>query len=339
MNFAFLGRISVKDYYIFSEGTLKRKDNTIYFVTEDNEKKALPIEQVDNLYIFNGINLNSSFLELLNSYEVKIHFYNYHGFYSGSFYPREKNKSGYIIVHQASHYSEKEKRLFLAKSFIKSAVHHILRNLRRHKTKDGIETIINLISTYSEKINDVKSVEQLMGIEGNVRQLYYQSFNIIINKKIFNFIKRSKMPPQDPINTLISFGNSIMYTSVLSEIYKTQLNPTISYLHEPSTKRFSLSLDIAEIFKPLIIDSIIFSIINNNMINKGHFSNIEGLCYLNDEGKKLFITEFDKKMSTTVKHRTLNRNVTYRYLIRLECYKLIKHIINDKVYKPLKAWW
>ncbi|MDL0298323.1 CRISPR-associated endonuclease Cas1, partial [Clostridioides difficile] len=75
-------------------------------------------------------------------------------------------------------------------------------------------------------------------------------------------------PPKDPVNALMSFGNSIMYTNVLSEIYKTQLDPTISFLHEPSTKRFSLSLDIAEIFKPIIIDTIIFSLINNKRINK-----------------------------------------------------------------------
>jgi CRISPR-associated protein Cas1 len=80
-----------------------------------------------------------------------------------------------------------------------------------------------------------------MGAEGRMRKIYYEAFNVIL-KNGFEFQKREKRPPTDPINALISFGNSLMYTTVLGEIYKTQLDPTVSYLHEPSTKRFSLSL-------------------------------------------------------------------------------------------------
>lgn len=131
-----------------------------------------------------------------------------------------------------------------------------------------------------------------------------------------------------------------MYRTVLGEIYKTPLNPTISYLHEPSTKRFSLSLDISEIFKPLIVDPIIFSLINRKQLTKKDFDYFEGeICYLNEEGKKKFITAWEEKLKESVKHRKLKRNTTYRYLIRLECYKLIKHVIGDSVYKPLEAWW
>jgi len=329
----------MKDYYVFSEGELKRKDNTIYFINENNNKKALPIEQVDNLYVFNNITINSKFINLINKYNICVHFFNYYGFYSGSFYPREINNSGYVLVRQSSNYLNNNKRLFIAKCFIKSGVHHIIRNLRKYKDKEGIINLINIMKDYSNSIEKIDSISGLMGIEGNIRQIYYQSFNIILNNQLFSFKTRTKRPPEDPINILISFGNSIMYTTVLSEIYKTHLNPTISYLHEPSTKRFSLSLDIAEIFKPLIIDSLIFHLINNRMINKNHFKFIEGLCFLNEEGKKKFIAEYDKKLSTTIYHRTLKRKVSYKYLIRLECYKLIKHLIEDKVYKPLKAWW
>jgi CRISPR-associated protein Cas1 len=131
-----------------------------------------------------------------------------------------------------------------------------------------------------------------------------------------------------------------MYTTVLSEIYKTQLNPTISFLHEPAMKRYSLSLDISEIFKPLIVDSLILSLINNRSINKNHFEFIEDkICFLNEKGKKIFIKAYEDRLVKTIKHRKLNRQTSYRYLIRLEGYKLIKHFIGDQVYKPLKAWW
>jgi len=98
-------------------------------------------------------------------------------------------------------------------------------------------------------------------------------------------------------------------------------------------------LDIAEIFKPLIIDALIFKLVNNNMITNNHFDTKEGFCSLTEEGKKIFVREYDNKLSTTVRHRKLNRNVSYRGFIRLECYKLIKHFIGDEKYKSLKVWW
>src|SRR5699024_413927 len=142
-----------------------------------------------------------------------------------------------------------------------------------------------------------------------------------------------------PLNAMIYFGNSLCYTAVLSEVYKTQVDPTVSFLHEPSTKRFSLSLDIAEIFKPLLVDTVIFALLNRKQVKESDFEYMEGMVFLNDSGRKKFIKEWMNKLETTVKHRKLKRNVSYKYFIRLECYKLIKHFIGDQQYKPLKAWW
>ncbi|MCT4596892.1 MAG: type I-B CRISPR-associated endonuclease Cas1b [Vallitalea sp.] len=324
-----------RDYYIFSSGRLKRKDNTIYFIDEQGSKRSLPIEQTSKIHIFGEVDFNTKLLNYLSQYGLMLNIYNYYGFYSGTYYTRKKNVSGFLIVNQAMHYNYDDKRLYLAKQFIDSAVHHILRNLRNYKDTGNY---IEKIQVEREKVLNVNYIDELMGAEGRIRKIYYQAFNIIL-KNGFEFKKREKRPPTDPINALISFGNSLMYTTVLGEIYKTQLDPTISFLHQPSTKRFSLSLDIAEIFKPLIIDPIIFSLINNRRIKSQDFDIEEGICFLNEDGRKKFISEYEKKLVVTIKHRSLKRKVSYRMFIRLECYKLIKHFIDDKRYKPLKAWW
>ncbi|RSK53993.1 type I-B CRISPR-associated endonuclease Cas1b [Bacillus canaveralius] len=327
----------IRDHYVFTNGRLKRKNNTIYFEDAEGNKKPLPIEKVRTLHLFGEIDVNSKLLTYLSQYGISLQFYNYYGFFSGAFHPRVKKESGHVIVKQSEHYSNKYKRLYIAHQFLSGAVHHIQRNLRSYKTEtweyiEGIEIIKNQLQT-------VTSIQELMGREGQIRHLYYQAFNHIF-KQDFVLEKREKQPPRDPVNALISFGNTLMYQTVLGEIYKTPLNPTISYLHEPSTKRFSLSLDIAEIFKPLIVDPIIFSLINKRQLTKNHFDYLEGeICYLNEEGKKKFIVAWEEKLKQSVKHRILKRNTTYRYLIRLECYKLVKHVIDDDVYKPLKAWW
>ena len=324
-----------KDYYVISNGSLKWKDNTIYYFDLEGNKKSLPIEQVDDIHIYGELDLNTKLINYISRYGVMLHFYNYYGYYSGTYYPRKKNVSGFSLVYQASCYLNKDERMYLAKSFIQSAAHHILRNMRYYKVDNNlIESVKKEVSTLSES----KNIAELMGKEGRIRKTYYKSFNQIF-KHGYEFEKREKRPPKDPINALMSFGNSIMYTNVLSEIYKTQLDPTISFLHEPSTKRFSLSLDIAEIFKPLIIDPIIFSLVNNKRISKNDFLYEDEICYLSESGKKKFLQEFENKMQTTIKHRHLNRKVSYRTFIRLECYKLIKHFIKDEKYKVLKAWW
>ena len=328
----------MKDLYLFNNGRLQRKDSTIYLVLEDGTKKTVPIEQVENLHIFAEMDFNTSFINLLNQKDVSLHFYNYYGYYSGSYVPRRKKVSGFVDVNQAAHVLDLNKRLYIGQQFVYSAIHHMLRNMRRHKEEVG--ELISEIIALKEKVADAQDIQTLMGIEGKVRYTYYQSFNHIIKNPDFNFRKREKRPPTDPINAIISYGNSLMYTAVLSEMYKTQLNPTISYLHEPGSRRFSLSLDLAEIFKPLLMDNLIFTLINKKMIRLEHFEYVEeNICFLNDTGRKIFITEFENRMRTTIKHRKLNRQTSYRFLIRLECYKLIKHLIGDEDYKALKAWW
>lgn len=324
-----------KDYYVISSGTIKRKDNTIYYFNLDGEKKALPIEQIDDIHIYGEVDLNTKLINYISKYGVMLHFYNYYGYYSGTYYPRKKNVSGFSLVCQSACYLDNSERMYLAKAFIQSAAHHILRNMRYYKVD---RELLDAIKKEVDSLSEARNIPELMGKEGRIRKTYYKSFNQIL-KHEFVFEKREKRPPKDPINALMSFGNSIMYTNVLSEIYKTQLDPTISFLHEPSTKRFSLSLDIAEIFKPLIIDPIIFSLVNNKRLNKKDFLYEEEICFLSEIGKKKFLQEFEQKMQTTIKHRHLNRKVSYRTFIRLECYKLIKHFIKDEKYKVLKAWW
>lgn len=325
-----------KDYYVFSNGRIKRKDNTIYFIDENEVKKGIPIEDIERLHLFGEVDLNTKFLNYISKYSILISIYNYCGFFSGTYYSKKKNVSGVLVVNQSQAYLDEQKRLELAKAFIDSAFHHMLRNLRRHDSVP--KEIIDQMMVERNNMNFSKNIMELMGAEGRGRKYYYEALNYFL-KSDFYFESRQKRPPTDPINALISFGNSMMYTTVLGEIYKTQLDPTISYLHEPSTKRFSLSLDIAEIFKPLIVDPVIFTLINKNMLTQKDFNLEEGLCYLNEEGKKKFIREYENKLSTTIKHRSLNRKVSYRHLIKLECYKLIKAVVEGEEYKGLKAWW
>ncbi|MCD6170995.1 MAG: type I-B CRISPR-associated endonuclease Cas1 [Thermoplasmata archaeon] len=331
------------NYYITVNAVMEREHNTIYLFYKnnegENEKRIIPVEKIYTIYCYGNVTIKSGALAYLMKHGIVVHFFNKYGFYEGSFYPRQKLLSGDLLIKQAQHYLDYEKRMELAREFVKGAIGNILVNLKYYEraNKDVNEEIKTMEDSLHslEEINDIK---QLMAIEGNAREAYYQAFDKIL-PPVFHFDRRSRQPPANRINALISFGNSLVYSSCLTEIYNTQLNPTISYLHEPSERRFSLSLDIAEVFKPLLADRVIFKLVQKKIISENDFRLELNSCLLNNNGKKKFLHEYDAKLKTTIKHRGLRRNISYQRLIRLECYKLIKHLLGMNPYKAFKIWW
>lgn len=334
-----IGEKMKRTIYIFSNGELKRQLNTLYFEGEKG-KKYIPVENVAEFMIFGEVTINKKLLEFLSQQEIILHFFNHYGYYVGSYYPREHYNSGYMILKQAQYYLDKEKRLGLARKFVNGAVANMLRVLKYYNAR-GISLVeyIKVIEELRNNISFQYTIEKLMAIEGNIRNHYYEAFNEIIKSKEFVFDKRSKRPPKTRINALISFGNSLLYTVILGEIYKTHLDPRIGFLHATNFRRFTLNLDIAEVFKPIIVDRTIFYLLNKGMLGEEHFMKELNKVYLNEKGRAIFIKEFENKLKTTIKHDKLKRKVSYRRLIRMELYKLEKHLIGEEEYTPFIARW
>lgn len=328
-----------QSYYIYNSGDLQRKDNTLRFTSYEGEKRDIPVERISDIYVMTEMTFNTAFINYISKYGIPVHFFNYYQFYTGSYYPRESLLAGQLLVKQVEHYTDPLRRLLLAQRFVEAAADNIYRNLRYYNGR-GKDVSVQMmeISTLRKDISKAETIEELMGIEGNIRKNYYRAWKIIINQEI-DFEKRVMHPPDNMINSLISFVNSLIYSKTLSEIYQTQLNPTISYLHEPGVRRFSLCLDISEVFKPLIGDRLIFSLLNRNQITEDSFTKELNFLHLKKEASQTVVREFEAKLKTTIMHKDLNRQVSYQYLIRLEAYKLIKHLIGEKEYEGFRIWW
>jgi CRISPR-associated protein Cas1 len=334
-----------QSYYIFRSGRLRRHQNTLYFEQEDEtgqrQRQPIPIENVRDLYLFGELELNTRLLSFLAQHEVVVHCFNYYGFYVGSFYPRESNVSGHLLVRQVEHYLDPERRLELAREFVAGALFHIRRNLNYYRNRGrAVDDALAIVQECLEHLPTCPDIPALMSQEGHARTAYYAAFNEILDLEV-PFTKRERRPPTNMVNALLSFGNSLLYAATLSELYVTQLNPTISYLHEPSQRRFSLALDIAEIFKPLIVDRTIFRVLNRGELDESDFERIgeaEGI-YLSDAARRRFVRAFEETLQTTVQHRQLKRNVSYRQLLRLEGYRLIRHLVGMEQYRAFRAWW
>ena len=208
-----------QSYYLYRSGRIQRKDNTLEIVYKDNTKKSIPVERVDDIYVMTEFDFNTTLLNFLSQYGINVHFFNYYGFYTGTYYPKESLVSGKLLIKQVESYTNKEKRLKIAKAFIEAASYNIYRNLTYYNNRGkDLSDYMKEIEFLRTQIPLTKDVQELMGIEGNIRKIYYNTWNIIINQDIA-FEKRVKNPPDNAINSLISYVNTIIYTRVLIEIY------------------------------------------------------------------------------------------------------------------------
>jgi len=309
-------------------------------------RKPIPVEDIEAFYCFGELDFNTRFFNFLAQQKIPLHLFNYYGHYAGSFIPREYLPSGQLLLHQVRAYLDTQRRLLIARELVDAASFNIVKNLQYYSSPSrssgeraiDFSSAIDEIETLRSSIKGSETTQELMGLEGNIRERYYRCWGEIVGQE-FGLEKRVKHPPDNAINALISFSNGLVYATVLSEIYHTHLNPTISFLHGPGERRYSLALDLAEIFKPILADKMIFKLLNTKQIQEKHFRKELNFSYLEESGRKIVLQEYDERLKTTIKHRGLGRNVSYRHLIRLEAYKLVNHLMAGEEYRAFRAWW
>ena len=284
---------------------------------------------------YNEVSINTKLLDFLSQNNIIVHFFNYYGGYSGTFYPRDHYLSGKLIVKQAAKYQND--RLDIARAIVKGIglnIYEVLYHYYKHDKKEVKETIDWIKKIFLKQVEQAANIKELLAYEGEVWLRFYSNFKFFLPED-FVMNKRVKRPPDNPINALISFGNTLLYTKTISAIYQTHLDQRISFLHEPSEGRFSLSLDISEVFKPVIVYRTIFDLVNNRRLQvEKHFEKKVNYCILNEEGRKIFIEAFEARMESVFMHPKLKRKVSYRTAIKLDCYKLIKNILEEKEFIP-----
>ena len=317
-----------------SMGELTRKDNSLCF-RKDGKNVYIPIENTKEIYCLNEVSINTKLLDFLSSNHVVLHFFNYYEGYSGTFYPRNQYNSGRLLVKQVIAYEEN--RLYIAKKIVNGIgtnIYEVLYHYYKHDKKE-VKAVVDWIrEDFYNRVEAAATISELMSVEGEVWGKFYTTFQYFLPED-FIMNKRVKRPPDNPINALISFGNTLLYTKTISAIYRTHLDQRISFLHEPSEGRFSLSLDMCEVFKPVIVYRTIFELVNNRKLQvEKHFDKRVNYCLLNEDGRKIFIEAFEARMESVFYHEKLKRKVSYRTAIKLDCYKLIKFILEGQDFVP-----
>jgi CRISPR-associated protein Cas1 len=323
-----------RSHFLMRAGRLRREANNLKFDTYDEElnvisTKPLPIRAIDEIYILAKVDIDSYTMAFIADNNILLHFFSPYQSFRGNFFPNTSNsvnKSGFVLLQQLRAFDDEVHRLYLAKQITKGQILNGANNCKRYNIE--FET-----KSYLESLENAKNINEIMAVEGAFNKNYYQSWNKIIkNQRSFKFTKRSKRPPTDKLNSLISYVNTRVYNIVLSEIYKTELDPRIGFLHEPNYRSLSLHLDIAEIFKPIIGDNIIFILLNKNEITAKDFKTDSGRIRFTNEGIKKIELKFIKKMTTQIVLE--NQKLTWRQIIRREVNKIKRNIVETSEYNP-----
>ena len=319
---------------IFSEGILRQKDYSLYFDTPGDDYN-IPISSTDTINIYSSVIMDSGFFEKVSKSGIGVNFFDKHGQLLGRFTPQVPLKDSEANFAQLSAYYDASHRLILAREFVMASLHNCKFNLSyyaRRSDDERFDAAVKEISVLMNKIQNCGSYNDLLLLEAAGKKQYLESYNLMADSDAFPFDKRTRRPPRNELNALISFGNTVLYNRIACMIYRSPLDIRVGYLHATTDKRMeSLNLDIAEIFKPLLVDRVIVTIINKSMISPEQFRREEnGGVYLSPEGASVFLKTFYQKLDTSVS--VGGKSFTYEMLIEEEVRKLTRHFRHGEPY-------
>lgn len=315
--------------YVMHGTLLKREDNTIRVTLESGKKVRLPVESVKHLVIPTACQMNTELLNFLGQSHVRVSFLDYYGNHQASLEPALSYGSGAVHLAQARQILDPVKRLSLAKLLMDGASYNLVQNLKYYQYRGRpLDAAVQAMQFHRERLSRADTIEQLMGSEGLLRQSYYAAW-VLIHPDL-RISRRTRRPPTDRVNALISFGNGLMYSACQQAITQTHLDPTLSVVHAPTQARSSLALDLAEIFKPVIVDRLIFRWVNRGIATAAQFQEEDGMCLLSRSGRDAFVEDFRREMDST----RVGDLVGYHAVILREAYRLEAHMLEMEEYQP-----
>jgi CRISPR-associated protein Cas1 len=180
-------------------------------------------------------------------------------------------------------------------------------------------------------------LETILGIEGAGSAVYFRSFGkLLANQQQWPFPGRVKRPPTDPVNALLSFGYALLTNKVASVVQLVGFDHFVGYLHSSFYGRPSLALDLVEEFRPVIVDSVVLTLLNNRVFTVNDFVVELGAYRLKDVPRKLFFTRFEERLNEEIVHPLFGYKVTYRRCLELQARLLAKALTGEiDAYPPL----
>jgi len=322
---------------ILRDGILRQKDFTATF-DDGNQQNTFPVLSTDIINIYSSVIFDTKFLQRAMENGISIHIFDKHDNLVGRFIPSHSLHTPNVQHQQLLQYFDESARLSLAKKFVLASIHNCRLNIRyynKQKPNAHYDTVLQQMSKLEQDIKNCKAYESLLLVEARAKSSYYSCFDHFIAESGFSFGSRTKRPPLNEVNAMISFGNVVLYSFLATAINKSPLDIRIGYLHATNRRSESLNLDLAEAYKPLLVDRVVFSLLNLKMMKDADFAKIDnGGVYLSDSGKRKFLRAFYSKLDTALTIR--GQKISYDQIIMQDVQSLTRYFRHGERYVPFK---
>ncbi len=313
---------------------------------EPRRKIRIPLIKVDRVVVQGNITLTSPALAALLEVHAEITWLDAYGRFQGHLAP-SFSKNGQLRLAQAVAHHDHRRRHYLARGFVQGKITNLRTMLMRFNRKQQQEQITQAVTQMKQTLADLTALEpdatapdpqrpqadsaygRLHGLEGQASALYFQNFRHLLNQPEL-FSGRTRRPPLDPVNALLSYGYTILLNQVMSALCTVGLDPYIGYLHGTRLGKPALALDLMEEFRPLIVDSVVLTLFNNNILQaKDFITELGGACRLTDSARRTFLTKLEARFDETINHPTFDYKATYRRCLELQARLLAKTLMSE----------
>ncbi|MCY4355130.1 MAG: CRISPR-associated endonuclease Cas1 [Truepera sp.] len=309
------------------DARLNRNENALV-VTSDSGRKVIPLNGIKHVLCMGNGSISIRLLKDMGRKGIRFTVLDGGGGFLGAFEPEDDNPSGRVRIGQAALFLDETARLRIARAIVSAQVRSmrgLLQRYRRNGTT-GLDSSLGGLESAIDMIGRGASIEALMGAEGQARAFLHDAFGRISHDARLE--RRVRRPPPDPVNCLMSFFNMLLYSACANELAKTHLDRSISFLHAPGTGRRSLSIDMAETFRPVMSDALILSVFRRGQVDSSWFSRTPGVCLLSEKGR----IKATERFWSRIEERSDNR--TLRQAIHRQCLSLEREALGVGQFKP-----
>lgn len=326
--------------YLVEQGATLRKDGDVLVITKDGQTlakvQAIKVEQV---VVLGNINLTTPVIHFLLQQGVDCVFCSSFGKYHGRLFSSESG-FGLLRQNQLKAVMDPTRKLNIAREIVRGKLTNqrtLLLRYQREKPSTELEQAVNGIHASLERLDKEKTADALQGLEGHASALYYLAFKGLLRQEL-GFEARVRRPPTDPVNSLLSFGYTLLTYAMHSAVHVVGLDPFLGFLHALRYSRPSLALDLIEEFRSIIVDSVVLRAVNTGVITPHDFrppEESERGVFLTEDGIKKFIQQFEERMLTQVFHPLDGIRVTYRRCLELQARRMAHAVMGQaQAYEP-----
>lgn len=331
-----VGRDEALPVYVQANKAAVRKSGEVLEI-EVEDKTATQVRLLDTsqLVLMGNVYLTTPTLHELMRREIPVTWHSYGGWFLGhTAGVGHKNVELRTAQYRASF--DEQVCLFLAKGFVRAKIQNCRTMIRRNwKTDKDNEELLNEFRRDVDQSSRIDSIPSLLGVEGNAAAKYFGAFSNLIKQDenadtfSFDFSKRNRRPPTDPVNALLSYAYSLLVRTWAVSLSAVGFDPYRGFYHQPRYGRPALALDMMEPFRPLIADSAVLMAINNGEVRPSDFISVAGSVNLDPDGRKRFIAAYERRLAQEITHPLFGYKISYRRLLEVQARLLARFLLGE----------